>query len=122
MKTISVVLTAVLAASSAKADFGPHGLEGNDRGGIIPWAPAIELIYRQLAADHCARFSKGSLITSVHHKAGHYVAFECRFDRGYDPVKELSFGVDPGRAHSVPIQRSAPAARRTLTVTAPAAK
>ena len=85
-----VALSTLLAVASAWADFGPYGLEGNDRGGIIPWTPAVEPIYRQLAADHCARFSKGSQITTVRHKIGDYVAFDCRFDRGYDPVKAAS--------------------------------
>jgi hypothetical protein len=93
-----VLLIATLAASFALspawADVGAYGLNGNDTGGIIPWTPAVELIYKQVAADHCARFAKVSYITSVHRRIGDYVGFACRFDRDYDPMKYRYF--NPG--------------------------
>src|SRR5215204_731520 len=84
---VFVTIAALLVIGAAKADVGPYGLRGNDTGGIIPWTPATDLIYKELAGDHCARFFKGSQITSVHRQIGNYVAFTCRFDRSYDPVK-----------------------------------
>ena len=77
----------LVAGGVARADVGPYGLKGNDTGGIIPWTPVVELVYRQVAADHCARFAKIARITSVHRRIGDYVGFTCRFDRYYDPVK-----------------------------------
>lgn len=63
--------------------WGP--VQGNDVGGIIPWSPAIASDYRLIASDHCARFNKVSVITSVHRWYGDYVGFRCHFPRGYDP-------------------------------------
>jgi hypothetical protein len=83
-----------LIASLAHADRGPFGLTGNDTGGIIPWTPAVDLIYKQVAADHCARFAKIPRITSVHRRIGDYVGFACRFDPDYDPMKYRYF--NPG--------------------------
>jgi hypothetical protein len=82
-----IFAASLLVAGAAGADVGPYGLKGNDTGGIIPWTPVVELIYRQVATDHCARFAKIARITSVHRKIGDYVGFTCRFDRYYDPVK-----------------------------------
>jgi hypothetical protein len=82
-----VTLACALTISAAQADTGPYGLTGNDTGGIIPWTPALDLIYKQVAADHCARFAKIPRITSVHRRIGDYVGFTCRFDRDYDPMK-----------------------------------
>jgi len=52
---------------------------GNDTGGIIPYLPDIKdiRIYRQLAADYCARWRRLSHVTSVHRQYGDYVGFEC---------------------------------------------
>jgi hypothetical protein len=63
------------------------GVRGNDTGGIIPWSPEIADVYRNIAAAHCARFDKVSVITSVHDWYGDYVGFRCFFPRGYDPRK-----------------------------------
>ena len=93
MRTLAIAAFAALlaAVTSAAADTGPYGLKGNDTGGIIPWTPVTDLIYREVAADHCARFSKIPRITSVHRKIGDYVGFTCRFARDYDPMKERYF-------------------------------
>jgi len=55
---------------------GP-GLTGNDTGGIIPYSPAVEPIYRDMAAAHCARWGRLSHVTSVHRKYGDYISFVC---------------------------------------------
>ncbi len=80
------VLALPLLAASAQADWR-NGVTGNDGGGIIPWSPDISLTYRQIAADHCARFDKVAVVTSVHKWYGDYVGFRCYFPRGYDPRK-----------------------------------
>jgi len=73
-------------AASAQADWW-NGVNGNDTGGIIAWSPEIAPTYRQMAADHCARFDKVPVVTSVHRWYGDYVGFRCYFPRGYDPRK-----------------------------------
>src|SRR5829696_8164096 len=120
MKMIAVALLATFLGLPARADFGPYGLKGNDTGGIIPWTPAVDLIYQQLASDFCARFFKGSQITSIHRRIGDYVAFACRFDRGYDPVKARYYG----RAIAIPltIQEPVPVAPKPILPTPPVEK
>jgi len=66
---------------------GWHQISANDSGGIIPWSEEIALTYRHIAAEHCARFDKIAVITSVHRRYGDYVGFRCFFPRGYDPRK-----------------------------------
>src|SRR5262245_7858072 len=63
------------------------GVKGNDTGGIISWSPEVHATYRQIAADHCARWNKVAVITSVHPWYGDFIGFECRWPRGYDPAK-----------------------------------
>ena len=65
---------------------GP-GLTGNDTGGIIQWTPETDLIYRDIATAHCARWHRIASITSVHRAYGDYIGFVCRYDRRYDPRK-----------------------------------
>lgn len=77
-----VVLIAALifgAAGAAMAAFaGPGpGITGNDTGGIIPYSPALEGIYRQIAADYCAGWGRLSHVTSVHRQYGEYISFVC---------------------------------------------
>ena len=78
---LAALLLAALSSSntSATAGFlGPWpGLTGNDTGGIISYAPGIEYFYRQMAADHCARWGRLSHITSVHRRYGDYIGFVC---------------------------------------------
>ena len=52
-------------------------VNGNDTGGIIPYSPEIEPIYRDMAADHCARWGRLAHITSVKRRYGEYVSFVC---------------------------------------------
>jgi hypothetical protein len=83
---LAALLLVPFAAASASAEWwGP--VQGNDTGGIIAWSPAIEPDFRLIATDHCARFNKVPVITSVHRVYGDYIGFRCYFPRGYDPRK-----------------------------------
>ena len=72
-------LMSLCAGSPALAIFaGPGpGITGNNTGGIIPYSPDVEGIYRQLAADYCASWGRLSHVTSVHRRYGDYIAFVC---------------------------------------------
>src|SRR5262245_14573627 len=65
--------------TQAGGPFGPFGLIANDTGGIIPWSPLSERYRLSIAADHCARYFKVAVITSVHRQYGDYIGFVCRF-------------------------------------------
>lgn len=71
-----VVAMAMATLLCACAGPGP-GITGNDTGGIIPYSPAVNRVYRQLAADWCARWGRLSHVTSVHRRYGDYVSFVC---------------------------------------------
>ena len=58
------------------AGVGP-GITGNDTGGIIPYSPALEHTYRDMAAAHCARWGRLSHVTSVGRRYGDYISFVC---------------------------------------------
>jgi hypothetical protein len=79
LMTLPVALALAIGGAPARASFtGPGpGITGNDTGGIIPYSPAIEPIYRQLAAEYCARWGRLSHITSVHRRYGDYIGFVC---------------------------------------------
>jgi hypothetical protein len=83
----AAMTTVALVATPAAADW--TGFQANDTGGMISWSPAIAPVYRQIAADHCARFDKIARITSVHRRYGDYVGFRCFFPRTYDPRKGM---------------------------------
>ena len=85
MRSIAILLASMVVVAAggtaiAGSEFtgapGP-GITGNDTGGIIPYSPAIEPVYRQMAAAHCARWGRLSHITSVHRRYGDYVGFVC---------------------------------------------
>ncbi len=57
--------------------YGPPWVWGNDTGGIIPYSPAVNRVYREMAANYCARWGRLSHVTSVHRKPGDYIAFVC---------------------------------------------
>lgn len=82
---LALLLLAPAPAHAGFIDTAPF--EGNDTGGIIAWSPAVDRIYRDIAAAHCAKYFKAAQITSVHRWYGDYVAFRCHFPRGYDPRK-----------------------------------
>ena len=71
---LSIGATGTVLASFAGP--GPW-ITGNDTGGIIPYSPDVEGIYRDIAAAHCARWGRLSQVTSVHRKYGDYISFVC---------------------------------------------
>ncbi len=88
---VLLVLAAGLSASTSAmawgAEFAGPGpaVTGNDIGGIFPYSPDVEPIYRHIATDHCARWGRFAKVTSIHRVYGEYVGFVC-YDR-------------PGRVH-----------------------
>jgi hypothetical protein len=86
---VSFVVLSFLAPDYAAAGLaGPGpGVTGNDTGGIIQWTPAIDHSYREIAAAHCARWSRYAGISSVHRVYGDYIGFVCVDDRRFDPRK-----------------------------------
>ena len=72
-------LIALCACGAANAGFFDRRpwVRGNDTGGIIPYSPAVEHIYRHMAAHHCARWGRLSHITSVDRRYGEYISFVC---------------------------------------------
>jgi hypothetical protein len=77
-------LLGVVGCTAASQSFAYHtftgvgpGVTGNDTGGIIPYSPAVERIYRGLAAAHCAQWGRLSHITSVQRRYGDYISFVC---------------------------------------------
>ncbi len=73
------VALSIGATGSVLASFAGPGpwITGNDTGGIIPYSPALEGVYEQIAQDYCARWRRLSHITSVHRIYGDYVSFVC---------------------------------------------
>ena len=55
-------------------------VNGNDTGGIIPYASATPEQARDLAIEHCARYGKYPRATGVDKQYGGYYSFACRFD------------------------------------------
>ncbi len=86
MIAVAAVALTPLAACAGLMGPGP-GLTGNDTGGIIQWTPETDLNYRDIAAAHCARWNRLAGITSVHRAYGDYIAFQCIYDRRFDPRK-----------------------------------
>ncbi len=87
-------IAAVAATAGALVVLPAHAhytVNGNDTGGIIPWSPAVATIFRDVAADHCARYNKFAIITSVKREYGNYIGFRCLFARDYDPMKDAAF-------------------------------
>jgi hypothetical protein len=80
-----VIALALLISSAARLAvagvvfLGPgRGLTGNDTGGIIVYQPNLEPdVYREMAANWCARWNRLSHVTSVHRMYGDYISFVC---------------------------------------------
>jgi len=68
----------MLACAPALADDVPP-FKGNDTGGIIAYALAAQADARQLAVDHCARYSKVVKFLAVDAQYGGYISFACRW-------------------------------------------
>ena len=73
MIALVLVLAALAAGLSAStkamawgAEFAGPGpaVTGNDIGGIFPYSPDVEPIYRHIATDHCARWGRFAKVTS----------------------------------------------------------
>jgi hypothetical protein len=93
------LLATVLVVSSFAAQAGLNygvgpspGLTGNDTGGIIQWTPDVDHFYRDIAAEHCARWNRVAQITSAHRWYGEYIGFVCLVDRYQDPRKAWLYG------------------------------
>jgi hypothetical protein len=82
-----LAIALVLSSFGALAGGPGRGLTGNDTGGIIQWTPETDLIYRDIAAAHCARWNRIARITSAHRWYGEYIGFRCLVDRQYDQRK-----------------------------------
>ena len=79
MRALAGTLLGVLA-------FHGDGVKGNDTGGIIPWSPGIEHeAALALAGEHCNRYNKYAVITSVHPWPGDYIGFVCRLPGRWGP-------------------------------------
>jgi len=81
LTVIALALSVFGAGSGAMAGaifLGPGPwITGNDTGGIIPYSPAVEGVYRQMAAEYCASWGRLSHVTSVHRIYGDYISFVC---------------------------------------------
>ena len=77
---------AMLSLVAGTAQGGNFAVWGNDTGGIIPWSPAVDDVYREVANEHCAIYKKTAHITSVRHDYGEFIGFEC-LDTQFDPIK-----------------------------------
>jgi len=84
IKLVLVTVLSICAGGVALAGlqgpgpwFGREWVWGNDSGGILPYSPEIKGVYRQMAAEHCARWHRLFHVTSVHPKYGDYIAFVC---------------------------------------------
>lgn len=76
---LGIALASSTAAFANGGTFtGPgYWITGNDTGGIIPYSPAVDATYKDMAADWCARWHRLSHVTSVHRVYGDYVSFVC---------------------------------------------
>ena len=86
MKTPLTCAALFLLAACAGLGPGP-GITGNDTGGIIPYPLVASLRHGEsdravavaMASEHCARYGKRAVITSIHREYGDYVGFACRW-------------------------------------------
>ena len=84
---VAALVLPLLATAAQAGLWGFRSGHTNDTGGIFPWSPDLVGHYREIAAGECAKWNKIATVTSVHAHYGDYVAFVCRFPRGYDPRK-----------------------------------
>ena len=81
---VKIVRTAMLGGLLASC--AAYGMTANDTGGIIPWSPQIEPVALQMANDHCGRYGRYAVITSVHPWPGDYIGFVCRIPDRWGPM------------------------------------
>lgn len=83
----AALLSAVLLSGTPASAGWFDAIQGNDTGGIMPWAPNLHETLEFTASTHCATYHKLALVTSLPHQPGDYAAFVCVFPRDYDPVR-----------------------------------
>ena len=81
---------AMLSLVAGTAQGGNFAFWGNDMGGIIPWSPAVDDVYREVANEHCAIYKKIAHITSIRHDYSEFIGFECANSK-FDPLKDSTF-------------------------------
>jgi hypothetical protein len=89
MKVITFAAT-MLCLIAGTARSGNFAIWGNDSGGIIPWSPAVDDVYREVANEHCAIYKKIAHIISVRHDYGEFISFAC-VNSNLDPIKGSAF-------------------------------
>ena len=72
----SGVATHAMAWGAEFSGPGPR-VTGNNTGGIFPYHPADQAIYRHIAETFCARYGRLGKVTSIHPIYGDYVSFVC---------------------------------------------
>ena len=72
--------------------WGVHGVQGNDTGGIIPYSEMRYDDALAIAGEHCSRYDKYAVITSVHPWPGDYIGFACRRPGRWGPVENGESG------------------------------
>jgi hypothetical protein len=92
VRKLLIALGAILATAGAAgawngaptsgSEFAGPGpaITGNDTGGIFPYSPAVDGIYKDIAENYCARWGRLGKVTSIHRVYGDYVSFVC-YDR-----------------------------------------
>ena len=68
--------------------WGDQGVQGNDTGGIIPFSEMRYDDALAIAGEHCSRYDKYAVITSVHPWPGDYIGFACRRPGRWGPVED----------------------------------
>ena len=68
--------------------WGVQGVQGNDTGGIIPFSDMRYDDALAIAGEHCSRYDKYAVITSVHPWPGDYIGFACRRPGRWGPVED----------------------------------
>jgi hypothetical protein len=68
--------------------WGVQGVQGNDTGGIIPFSEMRYDDALAIAGEHCSRYDKYAVITSVHPWPGDYIGFACRRPGRWGPVED----------------------------------
>ena len=92
MRVGVIAFAAAILSLIAGAQGGNFAVRGNDTGGIIPWSPAVDEVYREVAAEHCAIYNKIAHITSVAREYGEVFGFKCVFALNFNPTEGRSSG------------------------------
>lgn len=72
--------------------WGVQGVQGNDTGGIIPFSEMHYDDALAIAGEHCSRYDKYAVITSVRPWPGDYIGFACRHAGRWGPVEDGESG------------------------------